>query len=469
LSLHFSPPSGWLNDPNGLVYLDGEYHLFYQHYPHDLVWGPMHWGHAISRDLMSWKHLPIALYPDQHGMIYSGSAVIDHLGGAGFGIGAMVAVFTRHKADGGEEQSLAGSSDHGRTWQMHPANPVIANPSNLPDFRDPKVFWYEPNGHWVMVVAGGNRLYFYTSRNLVSWQPVSQFGLGWGAHGGLWETPELFELPIDGEQGSCWVLSVGLQKGGPAGGSATQLFFGDFDGERFACRDEPATVHWADWGSDFYAAQSWNNAPDGRRVWVAWMNNWDYALRTPAENARGLLSLPRQLSLRRAAGKLVLVQKPLDELAQCYRQTWDFSTLYYETGRQELPGVSGETLVVEAVIDLQQTSADRFGFILHAGTDAEVRFGCDRQQRRLYVDRGQPSGLIPWSVDPILAPLPESPANMKLHLLLDSFSLEIFVQEGEISLTNLVYPIAEPARVAVFTEHGNLAFQSLQVHRLSLE
>ena len=257
-----------MNDPNGLVYYQGEYHLFYQYHPGSSVFGLMHWGHAVSRDLVNWQHLPIALYPDDVGAIFSGSAVIDWNDTAGFGKEAMVAVFTHDKA-GRQMQSLAYSTDRGQTWTKYGANPVIEPPKNIKNFRDPKVFWYDEGGgagHWVMAVAAGDIILFYTSPDLKNWTPSGGFGLGFGSTAGVWETPDLFKLPVDGGPESRWVLTVGLGGGAPAGGTGVQYFIGDFDGKTFTSENPKSTVLWADYGADFYAAQGWNDAPNGRHL-----------------------------------------------------------------------------------------------------------------------------------------------------------------------------------------------------------
>ena len=318
LQYHFTPPEAWMNDPNGLVYYDGEYHLFYQHNPDDTVWGPMHWGHAVSNDLVNWQYLPIALYPDEIGTIFSGSAVVDWQDTAGFGAEALVAIFT-HAAGNRQMQSLAYSTDRGRTWQKYDGNPVIEPPNNIRNFRDPKVFWYDENGgvgHWVMSVAAGNIILFYTSPDLVNWESSGGFGLGYGAMCGVWETPDLFELPVDGGPETRWVLAVGIGGCAPGGGSGVQYFVGDFDGEAFTSENPKDTVLWADFGADFYAAQSWSDAPEDRRIWLAWMNNWPYAQDIPTSTWRGAFTIPREVALTTTPQGIRLAQQPVPELAE---------------------------------------------------------------------------------------------------------------------------------------------------------
>ncbi|MEL7123923.1 MAG: glycoside hydrolase family 32 protein, partial [Bacteroidota bacterium] len=247
---HFTPPSKWMNDPNGMVYYEGEYHLFYQYYPDGTVWGPMHWGHAVSEDLVNWEHLPIGLYPDSLGYIFSGSAVIDTNNTSGFGKDGqapMVAIFTLAVEDEKgvpQRQGIAYSNDKGRTWTKYEGNPVIDE--GLMAFRDPKVFWHQPTSSWVMSIAATtdnvgirpDHIRFYSSPDLKNWRLMSDFGYDIGSQGGKWECPDLFKMKVEGTEEYKWVLLVSINPGGPNGGSATQYFIGDFDGERFTLDPE---------------------------------------------------------------------------------------------------------------------------------------------------------------------------------------------------------------------------------------
>jgi fructan beta-fructosidase len=279
---HFTPQTGWMNDPNGMVYYEGEYHLFYQHYPDSTVWGPMHWGHAVSQDLIHWQHLPVALYPDKLGYIFSGSAVVDWNNTSGLGTAEappMVAIYTYHDPGGERQgridfqtQGIAYSVDKGRTWTKYEKNPVLPNPG-IRDFRDPKVSWNEVSKQWVMTLAVKDHIEFYGSPDLKKWSKLSEFGNTIGAHGGVWECPDLFSLK-DGEGNSKWVLFVSINPGGPQGGSATQYFIGNFDGKNFMPQDTLA--RWIDYGADNYAGVTWSDIPasDGRRLFIGWMSNW---------------------------------------------------------------------------------------------------------------------------------------------------------------------------------------------------
>ena len=260
---HFTPIANWLNDPNGLVYYAGEYHMFYQYHPESTLWGPMHWGHAVSTDLVNWTHLPIALYPDDHGMIFSGSAVIDWHDTAGFGAEAMVAIFTYHAGEQGQKQGLAYSTDKGRTWTKYADNPIIDFRSDRKDFRDPKVFWYENDdgsGHWVMVISGYFQLLIYTSPDLIAWTEASRFEDGFDCFDNGWETPDLFQLPVDGGADHRWLFVAGGESDAPAGGTGVQYIIGQFDGRTFTVDNLENPIQWADFGADFYAAQSWSAA-----------------------------------------------------------------------------------------------------------------------------------------------------------------------------------------------------------------
>jgi fructan beta-fructosidase len=319
-----------MNDPNGMVYYDGEYHLFYQHNPFGDKWGHMSWGHAVSPDLVHWEHLPVAI-PESNGvMAFSGGAVVDWNNTSGFGREGkppLVAIYTGHR-EANQSQYIAYSNDRGRTWTMYHGNPVLD--IGRKDFRDPKVFWHEPQRRWVMVVAlpDQHKVSFYSSPDLKQWSHLSDFGPA-AAVGGIWECPDLFELAVDGDPTNTrWVLIVSLNPGSISGGSGMQYFVGHFDGTRFTA-DSPApgittagmpldSVRWADYGKDFYAAVSWSDVPreDGRRLWLGWMNNWQYAQDIPTSPWRSVQSLPRTLALRTTSQGIRMVQQPVMELQQ---------------------------------------------------------------------------------------------------------------------------------------------------------
>ncbi len=318
---HFSPEKKWMNDPNGMLFYKGTYHLFYQYYPEDIVWGPMHWGHATSTDLIHWQHKKIALFPDQLGLIFSGSAVMDTYNTSGLGTKEnppMIAVFTYHNMEfekagkiNTQTQGLAYSLDEGETWTKYQANPIINN-TTLRDFRDPKVFWNNDTKLWNLVLVAGDRAQFYTSKNLINWNLESEFGQNKGAHGGVWECPDLFKVKVNGTQEEKWVLLVSINPGAPNGGSATQYFVGDFDGKTFTTSQKE--TKWVDYGTDNYAGVTYNNTPNGERIFLGWMSNWNYARDTPTTNWRSAMTLPRTLSLSTIKGDYVLQSKPIPQL-----------------------------------------------------------------------------------------------------------------------------------------------------------
>ncbi|NND62558.1 MAG: glycoside hydrolase family 32 protein, partial [Flavobacteriaceae bacterium] len=299
---HFSPPEKWMNDPNGLVYHNGIYHLFYQFYPEDVVWGPMHWGHAVSEDLIHWEHKPIALYPDELGYIFSGSAVVDIENTSEFGTAEnppLVAIYTYHLMEGEkagrndfQTQGIAFSLDNGETWTKYEGNPVIGN-TDIRDFRDPKVFWDEERSKWVMALVAGDHVKLYDSSNLKDWRLLSEFGKEVGAHGGVWECPDLFKLKVEESEEEKWVLLVSINPGAPNGGSGTQYFVGDWDGTTFSSNQ---SHEWIDLGRDNYAGVTFNNVPDDTRKFIGWMSNWDYAQSTPTKGWRSAMTLPRDVT-----------------------------------------------------------------------------------------------------------------------------------------------------------------------------
>jgi fructan beta-fructosidase len=463
---HFTPPAKWMNDPNGMVFYEGEYHLFYQHYPDSSVWGPMHWGHAISTDLVHWQHLPIALYPDSLGLIFSGSAVIDWKNTSGFGVNGtppMVAMFTYHDMAGEKQgaptfqtQGLAYSNDRGRTWTKYAGNPVIPNPG-LRDFRDPKVMWHEPSQRWIMVLAAADRVRIFSSANLRTWVPASDFGASVGAHGGVWECPDLFPIRIEGTTETRWVLLVSINPGGPNGGSATQYFVGTFDGTTFtldpqfasgvgAAGKEPARGIWVDHGRDNYAGVTWSDIPstDGRRLFIGWMSNWDYAREVPTEAWRSAMTVPRSLSLRRTPSGLRLVSTPVGELRRLRGETVTLKDRRVR-GVQPLPVPAGG-LVAQSEIELEflVAPADTTDVAIELSNAAgeTFRIGFDQSSRRFYSDRtGLPkpfSATFATSVH--WAPRVMTDSIVRMHLYVDRASVELFADGGATALTDILFP-----------------------------
>ncbi|WP_053074962.1 glycoside hydrolase family 32 protein [Ornithinibacillus californiensis] len=460
-ALHFSPKSNWMNDPNGLVYFKGEYHLFYQHNPNDSVWGPMHWGHAVSKDLITWNELDIALFPDELGTIFSGSAVIDWNNTSGLfpeGDPGIVAIFTHH-LDRGQElppvqtQSLAFSTDQGRTWKKYDGNPVLKHQTKI-DFRDPKVFWHEQTNKWIMSLATGQSISFYSSPNLIDWNFESEFGEDIGSHVGVWECPDLFELTIENSNDKKWVLFVSVGDNGKTEhGSRTQYFIGSFDGSSF--KPDNTETKWLDFGKDNYAGVSFSDIPmeDGRRIYLSWMTNWRYANQVPTDGWRGQMSLPRELTLRKVNEDLLVVQKPVRELTSYFQIREEISDLPIKSEhRFELNESYAD---VELTID--NTDAKSYGLKIYHTEDQYSIISIDTVTSTLTLDRSN-SGEIDFSD---MFSLPQSltlngTEKINLRIIMDSSSLEVLVNDGELSLTSLVYPDKTCESISLFTTNGQV-------------
>ena len=466
-AVHFTPARNWMNDPNGMVYFQGEYHLFFQYNPYGDEPGNLSWGHAVSTDLVHWQELPVALEPDNLGMIFSGSAVVDHNNTSGLfnGRPGLVAIYT--SAGEKQQQSIAYSTDRGRTWTKYDGNPVIPNPG-VTDFRDPKVFWHAASHKWVMSLAVGDRIRFYGSPDLIHWQQLSEFGADRGAHGGVWECPDLFELPVDGDpRRSKWVLIVNINPGGPVGGSATQYFLGHFDGTTFTPEGAPSDVLWADGASDFYAAVSWNDIPasDGRRLWLGWMSNWNYGRDIPTSPWRGGMSAPRQLGLVTTGAGVRLAQQPVNELAAVRGapQTWSGTV----SDKGGAPEFAGTVLDIVAEFALGGATASSFGFDVFAGDKQRTRVGYDVAAKELFLDRTD-SGQKVSPTFPARHTVSLTPSGdaLRIRVLIDRDSVEVFGDQGQAVLTDLVFPDPASDRVRTFATGGQVSLRSLEIFPL---
>ncbi|MBI5667454.1 MAG: glycoside hydrolase family 32 protein [Chloroflexi bacterium] len=452
---HFSPPCGWLNDPNGLVYYEGEYHLFYQYYPHDIDQGPKHWGHAVSDDLIHWQNLPIALYPDSLGAIWSGSIVVDDRNTSGLVPGGgLVAIYTYEN----QTQAIAYSSDLGRTWTKYSGNPVIE--ARARDFRDPKVFWHDATGQWVMVLAAGKEVQVFTSPNLRDWDYRSRFT---GGHReGVWEVPDLFPLELDGE--TKWVMLVSVSALAPAGGSGIQYFIGDFDGFTYTA-DNPDAVLWLDYGPDNYAGTTWNNTPDEQRVYIGWMSNWLYASLTPTSTWRGATTLPREFKLVRTADGLRLAQQPVAGITTLRHPigTWEQQTL---DGELLLPEVQGRTL--EIIAEFEAGSAERFGMDVHRGGSGQTRIVYNTRHEQLLISRTDTTeaGTINGFTPAFGAPAKLDNNRLRLHIFVDESSVEVLAQDGLIALTSQTFANPADDSVALFTHNGSATLAHLEIYAL---
>ena len=434
---HFSPRVNWTNDPNGLVFFEGEYHLFFQYNPFGDQWGHMSWGHAVSRDLLHWQELPVAL-PEENGvMIFTGSTVVDEGNSSGFcaeGKHCLVAIYTGHTPQTKsrpalQTQNLAYSNDRGRTWTKYSSNPVLN--LNMSDFRDPKVFWSEQGKHWVMAVSLPNdhKVRLYGSPDLKRWNQLSEFGPA-GAVGGQWECPELFRLPVEAKSGeSRWVLKVGLNPGARLGGSGEQYFVGRFDGTQFTNDNPSSLTLWTDYGKDCYCALTFNGFPPNLKpVMIGWMDNWQYAAKLPTSPWRGQMTFPRELSLRETAAGIRLYQSPVEAIDELIDSNEDSKNTH--------------SFVLAFSLEIDQ--GKEVGLKLLADGNNYTSVGYDPAKKVLFVDRTH-SGLTNFSPDfpaRIEAPLAIKGNSLPLRILVDRSSLEVFADDGRIVSTNLVFPPA---------------------------
>jgi fructan beta-fructosidase len=437
---HFSPTAGWLNDPNGLIWHEGEYHLFYQWYPTvDVDIAGMCWGHAVAGDLVHWTHLDVALRPDALGAIWSGSAVVDRADTSGLfgGKGGLVAAFTHRSASDAQRQGIAYSNDRGRTWMKYAGNPVLGDDASR-EFRDPKVFWHQPTRRWVMVVGVEHQV--FASPNLRDWTLLGKTGFSS-------ECPDLFPLPVEGEDEVLWVLSL----------AGRQVVVGAFDGRTFTPQTGPIEV---DGGPDFYAAQSWENVPGGRRVWIGWLNNWRYARQVPDFGARGFLSVPRELSLRRVAGRgLVLVQRPVPELQVSRTGCERIDPRDIRPGR---PLAAGDALEIRATI--RPGANDRCGFKVAVGEDQETLVGYDAAADRAFVDRERSGLAVTRGRFDAQVALRNGLVDMQIFV--DRCSTEAFFGDGEAVISTQIYPAGPGRAVEWFSENGRSGVEEMRVDRV---
>ena len=457
--IHFTPKEKWMNDPNGMVYYKGVYHLFFQYYPDSTVWGPMHWGHATSKDLIHWSEQPIALYPDSLGYIFSGSAVVDANNTSGFGKNGkvpLVAIFTHHDPKGAsarkndfQYQSIAYSLDEGKTWTKYSGNPVVKNPG-IRDFRDPKVIWFEEGKKWIMTLATKDRVTFYSSRNLKNWTKESEFGEKVGAHGGVWECPDLISMDYKGEK--IWVLFVSINPGGPNGGSATQYFTGKFDGKTFS--PFQTDTRWVDYGTDNYAGVTWANTGK-RKIFLGWMSNWQYATKVPTEKWRSAMTIPRELGLQKIGGKYFVTSKPVNELKILANGPSTLQKIDKLTEKKlRLSGPSQLTLKVDKL--------ESFSITLLNKANQKVVIGYDKISNSYYIDRTA-SGKVSFEkgfAGKHLAPRLSTEEKIHLTLIIDVASVELFADNGLTAMTEIFFPDEE---------YTDITIQSSEAFKISLQ
>ena len=455
--VHFSPRQHWTNDPNGLVYFQGEYHLFFQYNPFGDQWGHMSWGHAVSSDLLHWHELPVAI-PEANGeMIFTGSVVVDEKNTSGLcldGQACLVAIYTGDRGAGATQrqaQDIAVSQDRGRTWQKYSGNPVLD--LRMADFRDPSVTWNDDDHAWLMAVAlpTQHEVAFYTSTNLKRWTRRSTFGPA-GATSGQWECPDLLRIPGAKGGKDLWALKVGLNPGALQGGSGEQYFLGIFDGTRFTPSSEPGAHGWTDYGKDSYCAISYNRLPPGEKpTLLGWMSNWQYAGKLPTSPWRGQMTLARRITAVHDSVGLALSQEPVIA---------PLRILPPNTIRKSLSGgeTAEELVRTESPAELRLTfepgDSETFGLRVYSDADHWTEIGYDRSKLLFYVDRIH-SGLSIAPDFPARTEAPEAESRpWDLHLVLDRSSVSAFAQNGTIAMTNLIFPTSPQARVVLFRKGG---------------
>lgn len=502
---HFTPLYGWMNDPNGMVYKDGEYHLYFQYNPYGSKWGNMHWGHAVSRDLIHWEHLDPAIARDPVGHIFSGSSVVDKKNTAGFGKDAIIAIYTNNSVNHDEVQCIAYSNDNGRTFTKYEGNPVLTPFDGLKDFRDPKVFWYEKDKCWFMIVSADKETRFYKSKNLKKWDYVSAFGKGLGQQPCQYECPDFFQLPVNGdEKNKKWVMTMNINPGCWFGGSATEYFVGDFDGKNFTCPDANE-VKWLDWGKDHYATVTFSNT--GSRVLaITWMSNWQYANLTPFKQNRGANGLPRELKLYEKNGKYYISEDVAPEALALRKSAKELGSQTVEGEKAFAGATSGMEGAFEIEADVTADANGIAGIELYNNKRERTLIYIDMKEGKVVMDRTE-SGLtdfgkqsVPHDIElawdkqraaegkqpariensinykndfalATWAPLSlcqEGKKTFHLDIFADKSSIELFVDGGRIAMTNLVFPVAPYENVKLYSKGGKAEFQNMKIHTLGL-
>lgn len=523
---HHTPLYGWMNDANGLTYKDGEYHLYFQYNPYGSKWGNMHWGHSVSRDLVHWDHLDPAIARDPMGHIFSGSTIVDMRNSAGFGKNAIIAYYTSHSMRNGKQvqvQCMAYSKDNGRTFIKYKGNPVVTPFDGLENFRDPKIFWYEPTKSWCMIVSADKNMRFYQSKNLKKWTYVSQWGEGFGAQPNQFECPDFFPLAVDGDPANKkYVMIVNVNPGFVFGGSATEYFVGEFDGKEFKCDSKPTTVKWLDWGKDHYATVTFSNL-GGRIVAVPWMSNWQYANATPIHQYRGANALPRELKLFSNHGETYVSANVVEEARALRKETKQLGNVAVDNANPYVQRnlFEGSDGAFELEADVTPKEADVVGIVLYNDKEERTVLYLDLKKKRVVMDRSE-SGLTDFgrlaerhdiekraeaagemkgklSQDLVVnykndfalgtwAPLAlcdddhsagngccaEAPVAAQggktyhLDVFVDKCSVELFVDGGRIAMTNLVFPTAPYNHIKVYAEGGKAEVKNLTAYRLGL-
>lgn len=467
---HHTPLYGWMNDPNGMFYKDGVWHLYYQYNPYGSKWQNLSWGHSTSTDLINWENHPVALRPNGLGMVFSGSCAVDKGNSTGYGDNAVVGMYT--SADASQIQSLVWSADGGDTFEFYPGNPVITLESEA---RDPNMFWDENAKQWVLLLAHAleHEMLVFTSPDMRSWTLQSSFGKGLGAQEGVWECPDLFKLPVDGSGEEKWVLLCNLNPGGPFGGSATQYFVGDFDGKVFTPdkdADGNVPTKWMDYGKDHYATVSWSDAPDSRRTVIGWMSNWQYAAEVPTQQFRSANTLPREVGLFKGAdGQIYASSQPSPELV-ALRGSLKLDVRKASVGKNPrtylLP--SSNSGVCEILLDIYARGADVVSLTLKNDGNEKVVMKYDAAAHTLSFDRRE-SGVVDFSQDfpaVTVSPTFEDENRVSLRIFIDRSSIEVFGNDGKFVMTNLVFPTKPYSTLSISSRGGNAKVENLKIYSI---
>ncbi|MBT7704315.1 MAG: glycoside hydrolase family 32 protein [Polaribacter sp.] len=487
-NFHFTPKANWMNDPNGMFYFNGTYHLYYQYYPDGNVWGPMHWGHATSTNMIAWEEEPIAIYPDDLGLIFSGSAVVDVNNTSGFGkdgIVPIVAMYTYHNMKGEQAgdldfqtQAIAYSLDEGMTWVKYDKNPVIPN-SGIKDFRDPKVIWDVDHSKWIMTLAAGDKVLFYSSLNLREWILESSFGAAFGQHDGMWECPDLFPIKVSGQDETKWVLLVSINPAAPNGGSGTQYFVGDFDGQKFTLDTDfkqqlqQDRAVWLDYGRDNYAGVTWSNIPkkDGRKLFIGWMSNWEYARDVPTETWRSAMTIPRELKLKKNEKEFVLSSAPVSELSKYVSKTIVKETLTVNNQKTIITQSEIDLSRVRIQLEMNHLKSDKYDFTFQNSFGDRLSFGIDNIKKQYYLNR-QNSGKVTFSdkfANTISKAPIKNPSNMlKIEVLVDKTSIEVFYNDGETIMTEIFFPNEPFEAFSINTTDAALILENIKIEEFQL-
>ena len=488
---HHTPLYGWMNDANGLVYKDGEYHLYFQYNPYGSKWGNMHWGHSVSKDLVHWEHLAPAIARDTLGHIFSGSSIVDQENVAGYGAGNILAFYTSASDKNGQIQCLAFSKDNGRTFTKYEKNPILCPADGLRDFRDPKVFRYEPEDKWVMIVSADKEMRFYDSKNLKDWNYMSSFGEGYGVQPCQFECPDMVELPVDGDLNrKKWALIVNVNPGCYFGGSATQYFTGNFDGKKFSCDSQSNVTKWLDWGKDHYATVCFSNTGE-RTIAVPWMSNWQYCNIVPTKQFRSANALPRELSLYTQDGEIYLSAVPVPEIKTLRKEKKEIPAFTVANDYHIDSLLADNDGAYELALEITVGEAEIMGFNLFNDKGEKVDIYFNLPEKRLVMDRTK-SGIVDFGKKSVSheievhdrrkttsinyiddfalatwAPIKKE-NKYTLDVFVDKCSVEIFLNGGKVAMTNLIFPSEPYNRMCFYSKGGSFQVDSFKAYRLGL-